>query len=108
MRYIDVTLINDPVAQIKLTRDDTSTLFPAVVEPNMSLTITSLQTINPGLREMRFITESVSTIASIELKHPTVGGDPVYNLYYFSDDMDDPNIKPSATAITFFETLALL
>lgn len=108
MRYIDITLVNDPVAQITLTRDDTSTFTTPVVEPDMTNTITSLQSINPGLRDMRFITESVSTIASIELKHPTVGSDPVYYIYYFSGDMDDPDITPSATAITFFETLALL
>ena len=108
MRYIDITLVNDPVSQITLTRDDTSTFTTPVIEPDMTDTITSLQTINPGLRDMRFVTESVSTIASIELKHPTVGGDPVYYIYYFSDEMDDPDIKPSVTAITFFETLALL
>jgi hypothetical protein len=106
MRYIDIKLKNGS-SLITVTKDDTSTLTPAVVEPNTTNTILDLQSINPGLKEFRFVTESVSNVAIIEIQHPSVVGDPQYYPYYFSDLMDN-TFKPLSATITFFENLALL
>lgn len=106
MRYIDIKLINGS-SLITVTKDDTSTLTPAVIEPGTTNVILDLQAINPGLKEFRFVTESVSNVAMIEIQHPSVIGDPEYYPYYFSDLMDEA-FKPLPATITFFENLALL
>jgi hypothetical protein len=106
MRYIDIKLINGS-SLITVTKDDTSVLTPAVIEPDTTDTILDLQLINPGLKEFRFITESASNVATIEIQHPSVTGDAQYYPYYFSDFMDEA-YKPLPATITFFENLALL